>query len=82
MKVTILDDYFDTLKTLPCFARLSDHDVTIFNDHVQNTDALAERLKDTEALVLFRERTKIQGELLDRFAQSETDQPTQRLSAC
>ncbi len=67
MKVTILDDYFDTLKTLPCFARLSDHDVTIFNDHVQDTDALAERLKDTEALVLFRERTKIQGELLDRL---------------
>lgn len=67
MKVTIIDDYFDTLRTLPCFAKLDGHEVTIWNDHLQETEALAERLKDTEALVLFRERTKIQADLLDRL---------------
>lgn len=67
MKVTILDDYFDTLRTLPCFSKLQAHDVTIWNDHVQETDVLAERLKDTEALVLFRERTRVTGALLDRL---------------
>lgn len=67
MKITILDDYFDTLRTLPCFSILDGHDVTVWNDHVQQTDALAERLKDTEALVLFRERTKIEAPLLDRL---------------
>ena len=67
MKVAILDDYFDTLKTLPCFSKLDGHDVTIWNDHVQETDVLAERMKDTEALVLFRERTKVTGALLDRL---------------
>ena len=67
MKVTILDDYFDTLRTLPCFAKLDSHDITVWNDHVQDTDALAERLKDTETLVLFRERTQITGDLLDRL---------------
>lgn len=67
MKVTILDDYFDTLRTLPCFAKLAGHDVTVWNDHVQDTDALAARLKDTEALVLIRERTKIGGDLLERL---------------
>ena len=67
MKVSILDDYFDTLRTLPCFARLAGHEVEIFNDHVQDVDALAERLRDTEALVLIRERTQIRAPLLDRL---------------
>jgi D-3-phosphoglycerate dehydrogenase len=67
MKISILDDYFDTLRTLPCFGNIRSHDVTIWNDHVQDTDALADRLQDTEALVLFRERTRIEGALLDRL---------------
>jgi D-3-phosphoglycerate dehydrogenase len=67
MKVTILDDYFDTIRTLPCFEKLKKHDVQIWKDHVQDTDTLAERLKDTEVLVLIRERTKIQAPLLARL---------------
>jgi len=65
MKIAILDDYFDTVRTLPCFSKLAGHDVTIWNDHVQDTDVLAERLKDAEVLVLIRERTKIQAPLLN-----------------
>lgn len=67
MKITILDDYFDTLRTLPCFAKLAGHSVTIWNDHVQDVDKLAERLKDTEALVLIRERTQIRAPLIERL---------------
>ena len=67
MKVSILDDYFDTLRTLDCFKKLRGHDVTIWNDHVQDVDELAERLKDTEALVLIRERTQIRTPLLVRL---------------
>jgi D-3-phosphoglycerate dehydrogenase / 2-oxoglutarate reductase len=67
MNVTILDDYHDTLRTLPCFAKLAEHKVTIWNDHVQDIDVLAEWLKETEALVLIRERTKIRAPLLDRL---------------
>ena len=48
MKVAILDDWFDTLRTLPCFERLGDHEVTVFTDHVQDTDCLAERLQGFE----------------------------------
>jgi D-3-phosphoglycerate dehydrogenase / 2-oxoglutarate reductase len=65
--VSILDDYFDTLHTLPCFAKLAPFDVTIWNDHAQDVDVLAERLKDSEVLVLIRERTKIQAPLLARL---------------
>jgi D-3-phosphoglycerate dehydrogenase len=67
MKVSILDDYFDTVRTLPSFKKLAGHDVTVWNDHVQDTDALADRLKDAEALVLIRERTKIRTPLLERL---------------
>src|SRR5271169_3396293 len=67
VKISILDDYFDTLRTLDCFKKLAGHDVTIWNDHVQDVDKLAERLKDTEALVLIRERTQIRTPLLERL---------------
>lgn len=67
MKVAILDDWFDTLRTLPCFARLAGHEVTIWNDHVEDEDELARRLAETEALVLIRERTAIRARLVDRL---------------
>jgi D-3-phosphoglycerate dehydrogenase len=67
VKISILDDYFDTLRTLDCFAKLAGHEVTIWNDHVQDVDKLAERLGDTEALVLIRERTQIREPLLERL---------------
>jgi len=67
MKISVLDDYFDTLRTLSCFEKLEGHEVEIWNDHVQDTDVLAARLRDTECLVLIRERTKIQAPLLDRL---------------
>ena len=72
MKISILDDYFDTIRTLPCFPKLDGHDVTVWNDHVQEEDDLAARLADTEALVLIRERTRISGALLDRAAETSS----------
>jgi D-3-phosphoglycerate dehydrogenase len=67
VNVTILDDYFDTLRTLPCFAKLAGHDVTVHCDHVQELEPLAQRLRDCEALVLIRERTEIRAPLLERL---------------
>lgn len=65
MKVHILDDWFDTLRTLPSFDKLAGHDVTVWNDHMEDVDVLAKRLDEAEALVLFRERTPVQAALLD-----------------
>jgi D-3-phosphoglycerate dehydrogenase / 2-oxoglutarate reductase len=67
MNITILDDYHDTVRTLSAFSKVAGHHVTIWNDHTKDVDVLAERLKDTEALVLIRERTPIRGPLLDRL---------------
>lgn len=67
MKVHILDDWFDTLRGLPCFERLHSHDVTVWTDHEPNPERLSERLAEAEALVLFRERTAIGADLLSRL---------------
>ena len=67
MQISVLDDYHDTVRTLSCFRKLDGHDVTVWNDHVQDNDALVDRLKDTEALVLIRERTQIRAPLLERL---------------
>ncbi|SHH29873.1 D-2-hydroxyacid dehydrogenase family protein [Marivita hallyeonensis] len=67
MKVHILDDWFDTLKTLPSFSKLDGHDVKIWTDHTEDLDVLASRLAEADALVLFRERTAIHKPLLDRL---------------
>jgi D-3-phosphoglycerate dehydrogenase len=67
MKISILDDYHDTVRTLDCFKKLAGHEIKIWNDHVQDTDRLAERLGDTEVLVLIRERTEIRAPLLHRL---------------
>ena len=67
MRVVIPDDYQDAVRHLDCFAKLSGHDVTIYNDTVKDVDALAERFKDADALVLIRERTSIDDELLSRL---------------
>src|SRR5690606_11293114 len=69
MNITILDDYHDTVRTLDCFRMLDGHQVTVWNDHVQDVDRLAERLRDTEVLVLIRERTQIRRPLIERLPQ-------------
>ena len=67
MNITILDDYRDTVRTLNCFSKMAHHNVTIWNDHSKDTEVLADRLRDTEVLVLIRERTPIRRALLDRL---------------
>ena len=67
MKVHVLDDWFDTLRRLPSFARLHGHQVTVWNDHVTDENALSDRLRTAEALVLFRERTAVTAGLLAKL---------------
>jgi D-3-phosphoglycerate dehydrogenase len=67
MNVAILDDYQDVVRTLECFRKLARHRVTIWNEHTKDTDVLAERLRDVEALVLIRERTPIRRPLIERL---------------
>lgn len=80
MKIAILDDYQDLVKSLPCFSRLAGHQVTVFTDHCNDLDLLAERLAPFEALVLIRERTEISAELLARLPRLRLISQTGKIS--
>lgn len=67
MKVAILDDWFDTLRKLPCFQKLTGFDVTVFTDHETESDQLVQRLQPFDVIVLFRERTAIPREVIARL---------------
>ena len=67
MKIVISDDYQDCVRHLSCFNRIQHHDVEIFNDTVSGLDAKVERFKDAEAIVLTRERTVIDRNLIERL---------------
>ena len=69
MNITVLDDTYDVVRGLKCFARLAEqgHDLSVWNDHCTDTDVLAERLACTEVLMLMRERTPVRAALLERL---------------
>lgn len=67
MNITILDDYQNAVRTLEAYSKVSGHNITIWNDHTKDVDILSDRLKDTEALGLIRERTPIRAPLLARL---------------
>ena len=67
MKIGIPDDYAVVVRTLPSFAKMSGHAVSIWTDAIPDIDSLVERFKDVEALVLLRERTPISAALVARL---------------
>jgi D-3-phosphoglycerate dehydrogenase len=66
MRIAILDDYSDAVRTLAAFRRLDGHDVLVLNRPLSE-DVLARRLADREGLVLIRERTRLTRALIDRL---------------
>ncbi|MET0328796.1 MAG: D-2-hydroxyacid dehydrogenase family protein [Luteimonas sp.] len=66
MRIAILDDYQDAVRKLDCIHLLDGHEVTVF-DRPLRGDALAEALAGFDALVLIRERTRIDDALLARL---------------
>jgi D-3-phosphoglycerate dehydrogenase len=71
VKISILDDVHNTIRSLKCFDKLAGHEVTVWNDHTKDIDVLASRLRDTEVLVLIRERTPVRAALLERLDRLE-----------
>jgi len=81
MRITILDDYQDAVRKLDCFSLLDGHDVKVYNNTVKGLGQLAVRLRDTETLVLIRERTPITRALLDKLPQLKLISQTGRVGS-
>nr|WP_288356827.1 D-2-hydroxyacid dehydrogenase family protein [uncultured Pseudomonas sp.] len=67
MHIVIPDDYQNVIRTLDCFPTLADHRVSLYHDAVDDVQVLVERFADADALVLTRERTRIDEALLARL---------------
>ncbi|WP_245451860.1 D-2-hydroxyacid dehydrogenase family protein [Mesorhizobium waimense] len=67
LRIAIINDYQDVVRTLDCFSRLEGHEITIWTDIVDDIDLLANRLSEADVLVLMRERTRIDEDLLSRL---------------
>ena len=81
MHIVISDDHQDCIRHLSCFEKLKGHTVEIFNNSVSGTDALAERYKNAEAIVLIRERTVLTRELLDRLPKLKVISQTGKMAS-
>ncbi|WP_282628162.1 Rossmann-fold NAD(P)-binding domain-containing protein [Empedobacter sedimenti] len=64
MRIAILDDYQNAVSQLKCFDLIKDYDVKILNKSFTTAKDLATEIEDVQVLVLIRERTKIDEELL------------------
>ena len=88
MRIVIPDDYQDAVRSLDCFHLLAKHHVTIYNDDCKDTQLLAHRFQEADALVLIRERTAITEELLAQLpdlkliAQTGRGAPHLDVAAC
>jgi len=81
MKITVIDDYQDVFRTLPCFAELKNHEVTVYNDTVKDTDRLAERLRDAECVLLTQQRSWIRRVLIEKLPNLRLISQTGRVTA-
>jgi phosphoglycerate dehydrogenase-like enzyme len=68
MKVAILDDYQNVALRLADWSAVRRHaEITVFNDHVADPSAVAERLRPFEVVCVMRERTPLTREILQQL---------------
>jgi D-3-phosphoglycerate dehydrogenase len=80
MKITILDDYQNAIEDLECFGLLKGHNGQILHHTVKDVKMLAEKLQDTDILILTRERTEINEQLLSQLPNLKLISQTGKIS--
>ena len=81
MKITVIDDYQDAFRRMPCFAKLAGHDVEIYQDTLKEPARLAERLHDAECIVLTQQRSWLRRPLLEALPNLRLISQTGRVTA-
>lgn len=72
MKVTVLDDYQHAIAPTPAIARLREKvDVQIFTEKLPSEAAVIEAIKDCQAIIPIRERTKFPATLIAKLPNLE-----------
>jgi phosphoglycerate dehydrogenase-like enzyme len=70
MRVAILDDYQDVALTMADWSQVAERaTITVFNDHLDDPDAVVERLKPFDVVCVMRERTPLSRSVIERLPQ-------------
>jgi len=67
MNIVILDDYQDVVRKLDCAAKLDSFPAKVYTNTVKGIGQLSVRLKDADVIVLIRERTPLNRQLLEKL---------------
>src|SRR6266446_5525544 len=68
VKIAILDDYQNVALSIADWSALARKaEITVFNDHLDQTDPLIERLLPFDALCVMRERTPLRRDIIERL---------------
>jgi hypothetical protein len=70
MKVAILDDYQNVALEMADWSSVAGRaEITVFNDHVADPDAVVKRLLPFDVICVMRERTPLPREVIERLPQ-------------
>src|ERR1700760_4402501 len=68
IRIAVLDDYQDVALSLADWSVLDGRaTVTVFNDHLADSDAVVERLQPFDIVCIMRERTPITRAVIERL---------------
>jgi D-3-phosphoglycerate dehydrogenase len=67
MNIVILDDYQDAVRKLDCAAKLEQYQAKVYTNTVKGIGQLSVRLKDADVIILTRERTQINRQLIEKL---------------
>lgn len=67
MNIVILDDYQDAVRKLQCASKLEPYPAKVYTNTVKGIGQLSVRLRDADVIVLIRERTHLNRQLLEKL---------------
>ena len=67
MNIVILDDYQDAVRKLNCSAKLDAYPAKVYTNTVKGIGQLSVRLKDADVIVLIRERTQLNRQVIEKL---------------
>ena len=67
MNIVILDDYQDAVRKLNCAAKLDAYSAKVYTNTVKGISQLSVRLKDADVIVLIRERTHLNRQVIEKL---------------
>jgi phosphoglycerate dehydrogenase-like enzyme len=68
LKIAILDDYQNVALSIVDWSAVAKKaEITVFNDHIDQTDALVERLLPFDVICVMRERTPLRRDVIERL---------------